>query len=478
MSDGDGALLPRWPARRNCCRCTHAATMLPGDVFVSTHVCPHAPTFPHEPVAFMGSPVATADVNREEVGGTQLDAVLVVDTTKGNRIMNERGFMISPTVKQGCIMRVSEDLVSLVEIATGRRARTYPLSMADITPYGNGLYHLNSILQPCTATDAPVEGVAITTETAVPGCATGATHLTDLDEAGSFMIEAAKAFGEGKCAFYDEDEYARFVERYGSMTHLQGMAPCPPEDRRRKRCSPSRTQYAGRHPERSAEGTNVSRETFDDLKGYSMDLQQRARIIIETNLALQPGETLLVVTDDPTREVGELFYEAARAMDHRALIMQMPEGSVAGEEPPAPVAAAMKAADVALCPTAKSITHTNARIEAAAAGTRVITMPGITMDMLRDGAACADYDQVERRTRQLTERLTHAKHARIEKDGHVLELALTGRNGVASPGVYREPGASGNFPSGEAYIAPLEDGANGTAVYRRLDGGIGTLTEP
>ena len=40
-----------------------------------------------------------------------------------------------------------------------------------------------------------------------------------------------------------------------------------------------------------------------------MDLQQRARTIIETNLALQPGETLLVVTDDPTREVGELFYE-------------------------------------------------------------------------------------------------------------------------------------------------------------------------
>lgn len=229
VSDGDGALTALACAAKLLSM--HArGDVLPGDVFVSTHVCPHAPTFPHEPVAFMGSPVATADVNREEVGGTQLDAVLVVDTTKGNRIMNERGFMISPTVKQGCIMRVSEDLVSLVEIATGRRARTYPLSMADITPYGNGLYHLNSILQPCTATDAPVVGVAITTETAVPGCATGATHLTDLDEAGSFMIEAANAFGEGKCAFYDEDEYARFVERYGSMAHLQGMGALPAED--------------------------------------------------------------------------------------------------------------------------------------------------------------------------------------------------------------------------------------------------------
>ena len=130
VSDGDGALTALACAAKLLSM--HArGDVLPGDVFVSTHVCPHAPTFPHEPVAFMGSPVATADVNREEVGGTQLDAVLVVDTTKGNRIMNERGFMISPTVKQGCIMRVSEDLVSLVEIATGRRARTYPLSMGD-----------------------------------------------------------------------------------------------------------------------------------------------------------------------------------------------------------------------------------------------------------------------------------------------------------------------------------------------------------
>lgn len=209
-----------------------------------------------------------------------------------------------------------------------------------------------------------------------------------------------------------------------------------------------------------------------------MELSERARLIIETNLALEADETLLVVTDDPTREVGELFYHAARAMGRRALIMQMPEGSVAGEEPPAPVAAAMKAADVALCPTAKSITHTNARIEAAAAGTRVVTMPSITMDMLREGAACADYAQVEQRTRELTKRLTRARTARIEKDGHVLELVLAGRDGVASPGVYREPGASGNFPSGEAYIAPVEDGANGTMSIDGSMVGIGTLAEP
>ncbi|WP_080801157.1 aminopeptidase [Arabiibacter massiliensis] len=209
-----------------------------------------------------------------------------------------------------------------------------------------------------------------------------------------------------------------------------------------------------------------------------MNLDERARTIIETNLGLGEDETLLVVTDDATREVGELFYRAARSLGRRALILQMPVGRVAGEEPPAAVAAAMREADVALCPTAQSVTHTNARIEAAKSGTRVVTMPGVTMDMLREGAACADYAEVERRTRELTERLTRARTARIEKDGHMLELSLDGRAGVASPGIYREPGASGNFPSGEAYIAPLETEANGSVVIDGSMVGIGTLAEP
>ena len=48
----------------------------------------------------MNSPVETWQVNKEEVTD-DLDAVLVVDTTKGNRIINHRGFAISPTVCQG-----------------------------------------------------------------------------------------------------------------------------------------------------------------------------------------------------------------------------------------------------------------------------------------------------------------------------------------------------------------------------------------
>ena len=62
---------------------------------------------------------------------------------------------------------------------TGQLPAIFPCAQQDITPYGNDLHHLNSILQPATATNAPVVGVAITTTQPVAGCATGASHAMD-----------------------------------------------------------------------------------------------------------------------------------------------------------------------------------------------------------------------------------------------------------------------------------------------------------
>lgn len=100
-------------------------------------------------------------MNRYEVDPS-MDAILSVDTTKGNRIINIRGFAITPTVKEGWILRVSEDLLDIMQYVTGRMPAVVPITMQDITPYGNGIYHLNSIMQPATTTNAPVVGVAIT----------------------------------------------------------------------------------------------------------------------------------------------------------------------------------------------------------------------------------------------------------------------------------------------------------------------------
>lgn len=228
VSDADG------PAAAVACalklaRMRQAGDVLPGDVIIATHVCPNAPTQPHDPVPFMGSPVDMATMNRMEVDPS-MDAILSVDTTKGNRIINRRGFAISPTVKEGYILRVSEDLLSIMQVVTGALPAVFAITTQDITPYGNGLFHLNSILQPSTATAAPVVGVAITTEVPVPGSASGASHEVDIELAARFCVEVAKSFGAGRCRFYDPDEFARLKALYGPMNHLQTMgrgAPAP-----------------------------------------------------------------------------------------------------------------------------------------------------------------------------------------------------------------------------------------------------------
>ncbi|MFJ4919857.1 DUF1177 domain-containing protein [Streptomyces sp. NPDC088725] len=196
---------------------------LEGDVVLSTHVCPDAPTRPHDPVPFMDSPVSILDCNKHEIA-PEMDAVVSIDTTKGNRLLNHRGIALSPTVKEGWILRVSDDLLGVLETVTGEAAHVLPITTQDITPYGNGVHHINSIMQPCVATDAPVVGLALTAGSTVAGCATGASHETDIASAGRFAIEAAKEFGRGEARFHDEAEFARLVELYGPMTRLQASA--------------------------------------------------------------------------------------------------------------------------------------------------------------------------------------------------------------------------------------------------------------
>jgi uncharacterized protein DUF1177 len=221
VSDGDGALVALAVAGK-LGTMRQRGDQLPGDVIVATHVCADAPTRPHDPVPFMDSPVDVTAMNEHEVEDA-MEAVLSVDTTKGNRIVNHHGFAISPTVKEGWILRVSEDLLDLASQVTGRLPVVLPLTMQDITPYGNDVYHLNSILQPCTATSAAVVGVAVTTETAVPGCGTGATDLTSVESAARFCLEAAKSYGAGTCSLFDPADFERLTTRYGSMHHLQTM---------------------------------------------------------------------------------------------------------------------------------------------------------------------------------------------------------------------------------------------------------------
>ncbi|MFB1097644.1 aminopeptidase [Terribacillus sp. JSM ZJ617] len=207
-------------------------------------------------------------------------------------------------------------------------------------------------------------------------------------------------------------------------------------------------------------------------------LVENSRNVLSSSLALKKEETLLIVTDDSKKELAEALYAAGRSIGSETLLLVMQDREKSGQEPPSSVAEAMKHCDVAVCITEHSLTHTQAKKEAVSAGVRVATMPGITYDMFLEGAISADYDTVEEMTFAVTEKLSESKRVTIQKDGEELSFSIQGRSGVPSTGIYREKGQSGNLPSGEAYIAPLEGTASGRLWIDGSISGLGKIEEP
>jgi hypothetical protein len=221
VSDGDGAATAITAAAK-LLQMREQGDVLPGDVIVTTHIDPQAPTRDHHPVPFMDSAVTSAVDNSYEVLPA-MDAILSIDTTKGNRVCNHQGFAITPTAKEGYLLRISESLLDIVERTSGRPPVIMPITTQDITPYGNDVYHVNSLMQPTVATPAPVVGVAITTETVVAGSATGAADPSVIETTARFAVETAKDFTRGIASFYDAEEFRLLVDTYGQLNILQTL---------------------------------------------------------------------------------------------------------------------------------------------------------------------------------------------------------------------------------------------------------------
>jgi len=218
VSDADGAIVALSSALK-IGEMRNRGDVIEGDVIITTHISPSSPILPHRPVPFVTPPVDIMEISRCEVDPA-MDAVLSVDATKGNRVIKVQGFAITPTVKKGWILKVSEDLIDIYERVVGDVVSVVPITMQDITPFESGVYHINSIMLPWLATDAPVVGVATTARVPVPGCGTGSNYVNALEAATRFCVEVAKDFTSGDCLFYDEEEYTKLVKMYGDMAHV------------------------------------------------------------------------------------------------------------------------------------------------------------------------------------------------------------------------------------------------------------------
>jgi len=208
------------------------------------------------------------------------------------------------------------------------------------------------------------------------------------------------------------------------------------------------------------------------------ELMKASVIGLRDAMGLKPEETLLIVTDEVKREIGLALHEAGKELCKESMLIEIRSREINGQEPPAAVAAMMKMVDVVVCPTAKSLTHTDARREAVKLGVRVGTMPGITVDIM---SRClnADFDKIVGMTHFIADQLKGVKTIRVVTEaGTDISMPVEGRMIIPSTGVLREKGQSGNIPSGEVFLAPVEGTSNGTVVIDGSMASIGMIKTP
>jgi len=192
-------------------------------------------------------------------------------------------------------------------------------------------------------------------------------------------------------------------------------------------------------------------------------------------LNLNSDESVLVITDPSTLELGMAFFTVGQEYSKLTHLFLMPVAKVNGEEPPKTVADIMSHYDVIVCPTVKSLTHTDAKRNACKMGSRVATLPGITKDVFIRTMK-ADYLQIAKKTEFISKRLSQTQTVKNKtKLGTNLNLTINGMKPISSTGLIREKGKGGNIPSGESFLAPAEGKSNGTLVVDASIAGIGKI---
>lgn len=204
-------------------------------------------------------------------------------------------------------------------------------------------------------------------------------------------------------------------------------------------------------------------------------LDSASVIAIKECMAAKKNEKILVITDELKREIGYSLYSNAIRLGYNALFVEMKSGKINGEEPSDEIAHLMQQFDIVFIPTAKSMTHTDARRNASNKGVRVATFPGITKEVMIRGLN-ADYKKISKLSIKLKKILEKGKEVRVTAPaGTDISFIIEGRTAIASKGLFHKKGESGNLPTGETFLAPLEGTSKGVFVVDGSMAGLGLV---
>jgi leucyl aminopeptidase (aminopeptidase T) len=204
-------------------------------------------------------------------------------------------------------------------------------------------------------------------------------------------------------------------------------------------------------------------------------------------LAVKPGEHFQALVDEPFADVGLRLSEAALAAGAAsAVCVVVPDAARPLLGAYEPFVTSLDSTD-AVCFWFANIHDPEFAgfrkplyARAIAAGTRVAFGGRMDRSMLEHEMA-ADYGAVRTLSAGLAAKLAGSSQVRVTTPGGTdCTFDVTGREWKVDDGVLDRPGAFGNLPAGEVFVAPLATGADGVCVIDRSIAlaGEGLVDEP
>lgn len=192
--------------------------------------------------------------------------------------------------------------------------------------------------------------------------------------------------------------------------------------------------------------------------------------VVRVCMGIQPGEKVLLITDARLAKEQEQLAQAIQAIGPGELRRwTLPEDQRPLKVAPPDILECARTFDAGIQflgrTTNEELPYRMSLIQATAQGGRMRFGAGINIDQaILDNELMADYQEIAAITHKLYERLQGRDAVHVTSPlGTDLTLSIAGRQVATDPGLLREPGYH-NLPSGECYVAPLEDSANGLFV--------------
>ncbi|QLG60286.1 aminopeptidase [Halorarum salinum] len=216
----------------------------------------------------------------------------------------------------------------------------------------------------------------------------------------------------------------------------------------------------------------------------TLDVAEFAKVLkqpFERNA--EPGDDVLIITDTEVADsVRTALFTAATQLDLDPTLTVMTPRKRDNNDPTRLIGEAMKESDVYVTAVSKALAHSRPSAAAQEAGKKLIIMSEISPDILRSGAAKANYDKMQRIADALGDIYAEGKEIRVTDDNGTDVVAdIEDRTYWPSAGTASkrpEPPYACAFPDGEVGVCPAEGSTQGTVVWDTSLHDIGWLDEP